>query len=223
MFRPKIVKGAKKALIGGKQPQSTPSGMPTSAASPKPSTTPLQAWPACCASARGRTRGWGSRRTSRPGWAAIAGPSSRSSAIARGHDHHHDAARRARETAGSQQDGLPDRNLACAGTNEPWRTDRRHGAVPMVVSAPGPPLCRCRRVARSCPRTSGRSSARLLSLGSVMVGRPYCFSAVIDLDFHAAVLRLVERVVRVGRPVPAHAVDDEAVRVESCTSAPAPP
>ena len=39
MFRPNTLIGAKNALIQGKQPHSTPSGMPTTLANANPSTT----------------------------------------------------------------------------------------------------------------------------------------------------------------------------------------
>ena len=43
MLRPMITSGPKKALIRRKQPQTTPSGTPTTTAKANPSTTPLEA------------------------------------------------------------------------------------------------------------------------------------------------------------------------------------
>ena len=67
MLRPNSVSGRKKALIRGKQPQSTPSGTPTRAASPNPSATRRRVVSRLRVKARSNHRLWKARERLRTG------------------------------------------------------------------------------------------------------------------------------------------------------------
>ncbi len=70
---------------------------------------------------------------------------------------------------------------------------------------------RARRRQVRCPRSRGSGSRVILIID--WLASSTCFGRV-DLDLHAAVLGVVERVVRIGRAVPAHAVHGELVGVQ---------
>ena len=200
MLRPTTIKGAKKALTRRKQPHSTPKGIPTSGRQPKPQHHALQA------DQRVAGQGVIEPEAAEVGERLGGAGQDRRAQTAAPREFRRGSApttrRRRRRGNSAQQKRLPDGDLAAQG---------RQPSRPAVGAAGGTP--RPRRSMAAVPAghdrrgvtivrpaaVAGLLRLHVLALRSVSSDRAmplYCFSAGIDLDLHAAVLRLVEGILR---------------------------
>ena len=198
MLRPMIVSGAKKALTRRKAAAQHAQRHADHRRQAEAQHHAAQAGPACCGSAPGRTTGSGSSPNVSAGLGRMLGLRIRSSAVSPAVRHHHDAAAQ-HDAQHAQQHGLPARDLAAQREAAAARARRGRGMRQ-----------RCCRLARQLLDKPAVGARRLSGWRIGLIARahrvvPLLLLGRIDLDLHAAVLGVVQRVVRIGRPVPAHA------------------